>query len=804
MTPTPRKTTADLPRIEGPLGSLIQGLSNLLFNHRGLMLAIFAALTVFLAWSASGLKVDAGFKKMIPLEHPYMKTFTDYEQTFGGANRIIVALIREPVEGQTTTIFDKAFMADLKAATDDLFYIKGVDRPTVQSLFTPNVRFIEIVEGGFAGGNVIPATFQGEPEDLETVRRNVQKAGLVGRLVSNDLHGALIRADLLDVDPETGEKLNYPRIAAELETLRAKYQKDGITVHIIGFAKAVGDITDGAKGVIAFFLIAFVITALLLLWYTKSAKLTGVALVCALLPVLWLLGSLPLAGYGIDPLSILVPFLIFSIGCSHAVQMTNAWKDAIADGFDSTDASRFAFSQLFIPGTLALVTNALGFLVIMLIEIDIVRELGITATLGVSLMIVTNKMVLPILLTYLRIDQKTLDAKQAQEKSFEPIWRACSHFAERRTAVWAIAGSVVLLVVGFALARGQKVGDLGSGLPELREDSRYNRDNAAITNNFKIGVDVISIVVQTHDIDGACTDHRVMDAMDAFEWKMKNVAGIASAISLPGMAKIVNAGFNEGSLRWRVLARNRDVLAQAVTPIDTGTGLLNSDCSAMQMLFFTSDHQGETLAHIVQSVKDWNLEFHSPASEFKAIAPLVEFKLASGNAGVMAATNEAVEEADKHELAAIFGAITLMCLLTFRSFGATLCIILPLALVSLLNNALMAALGIGLKVSTLPVVALGVGVGVDYGIYLYDRIEVHLHHGKRLTEAFFIALKERGAAAAFTAVTMSLGVATWAFSALKFQADMGLLLSFMFLVNMLGALILLPSLLAFFVKAKKA
>jgi predicted RND superfamily exporter protein len=800
---TPRKTTADLPKIEGPLGGLIQRLSNLLFNNRALMLAIFAALTVFLAWSASGLKVDAGFKKMIPLEHPYMKTFTEYETTFGGANRIIVALIRDPVEGQDVTIFDKAFMASLKAATDDLFYIKGVDRPTVQSLFTPNVRFIEIVEGGFAGGNVIPATFQGEPGDLETVSRNVQKAGLVGRLVSNDLRGALIRADLLDVDPETGEKLDYPRIAAELEALRAKYQVDGVKVHIIGFAKAVGDITEGAQGVIAFFLIAFVITSLLLLWYTKSAKLTGVALVCALLPMLWLLGTLPLAGYGIDPLSILVPFLIFSIGCSHAVQMTNAWKDAIADGFDATDASRFAFSQLFIPGTLALVTNALGFLVIMLIEIDIVRELGITATLGVSLMIVTNKMVLPILLTYLKISQTTLDKKLKLENSFDPFWRACSHFAEKRTAVWAIAGSVVLLVIGFYFARDQKVGDLGSGLPELRADSRYNRDNDAITGNFKIGVDVISIVVQTRDIDGACTDQRVMDAMDAFEWRMKNVAGIASAISLPAMAKIVNAGFNEGSLRWRVLSRNRDVLAQAVTPIDTGTGLLNSDCSAMQMLFFTSDHQGETLEHIVQSVKDWNAEFESPDSEFADVAPLVEFKLASGNAGVMAATNEAVEEADKHELAAIFGAITLMCLLTFRSFGATLCIILPLALVSLLNNALMATLDIGLKVSTLPVIALGVGVGVDYGIYLYDRIEVHLHHGMSLVEAFFNALRERGAAAAFTAVTMSLGVATWAFSALKFQADMGVLLSFMFLVNMLGALILLPSLLAFFIKARK-
>ncbi len=168
----------------------------------------------------------------------------------------------------------------------------------------------------------------------------------------------------------------------------------------------------------------------------------------------------------------------------------------------------------------------------------------------------------------------------------------------------------------------------------------------------------------------------------------------------------------------------------------------------------------------------------------------------------MVATNEAVEQAEKSELAAIFGAITLMCLLTFRSLGATICIILPLALVSLLNNALMAVLDIGLKVSTLPVIALGVGVGVDYGIYLYDRLEVHLHEGKKLGEAFFVALKERGAAAAFTAITMSLGVGTWAFSALKFQADMGVLLSFMFLVNMLGAVLLLPALLSFFLKTK--
>jgi predicted RND superfamily exporter protein len=145
-----------------------------------------------------------------------------------------------------------------------------------------------------------------------------------------------------------------------------------------------------------------------------------------------------------------------------------------------------------------------------------------------------------------------------------------------------------------------------------------------------------------------------------------------------------------------------------------------------------------------------------------------------------------------------------MCLVTFRSLRATLCILIPLALVSVLCEALMPLLGIGLKVSTLPVIALGVGVGVDYGIYLYDRIEVHLEEGKSLADSFFEALKERGTAMVFTAVTMTLGVGTWAMSALKFQADMGILLAFMFFLNALGALFLLPALAAFLLKPHKA
>lgn len=768
---------------------LLHKISQFIFNYRRAWLVFFALATVALGYSASRLYVDAGFNKMVPLTHPYMKVYREYEKTFGGANRIAVALVQKQGD-----IFNREYMEKLKKLTDDIFLLNGVDRPSVRSLFTPNTRFIEVVEEGFAGGNVIPATFQGSDADLQTVRSNIQKSNEIGRTVATDFTGALVSAGLLEIDPQTNQKLDYFQVAKKLEALRAQYQSDQHSVHIIGFAKAIGDIADGARGVILFFGIAFLITALLMFWFVKDLKLTFVALVVAMMPVLWLLGTLPLVGYGIDPLSVLVPFLIFAIGVSHAVQMTKTWEREVIAGAESLTAAKNSFAKLFIPGTLALLTNALGFGVIMLIPIDIVRELGITASLGVALMILTNKVLLPILLSYLSMSKSAHAEEAAQESKIDRIWHAASCCADKKRALWVVGIAVVVLALGVMQAQQLKIGDYGHGIPELRQDSRYNQDSAMIVQKFAIGVDTLGVVAQTKNVPGACTQYDIMTTIDRFDWTMQNVAGTQSVISLPGLAKNINAGFNEGNLKWRQLPRDLQVMAQSVTPIDTATGLLNPDCSAMQVLINTTDHQGETIVHLVNAVKQF-----AQANNNEQI----EFKLATGNVGVMAATNEAVDKARWEMNFAIFGALLLMCLITFRSLRATICILIPLAIASVLCEALMPLLGIGLKVSTLPVIALGVGVGVDYGIYLYDRIEVHLEEGRNLAEAFFAALRERGTAMVFTAVTMTLGVGSWAFSALKFQADMGLLLAFMFFVNMLGAIFLLPALAAFLLKARK-
>lgn len=762
---------------------IINAIAHPVFTFRRTLLVVFALITLLLGYSATHLRVDAGFNKMIPLQHEYMQPFTHYQKVFGGANRVLVAVMQKQGD-----IYNKAFLNTLKQITDEVFFISGVDRPTMTSLFTPNVRFIEVVEEGFAGGNVIPAGYKGTPEDMETVRKNVLKSGVVGRLVANDFRGALVRAELLEFDPSSGKRLDYQAVAKQLEEIRSKYQRDGLDVHIIGFSKVVGDITDGARGVLVFFLLAFIITSVLLYFYSGSRKLTLLALVCALLPVVWLLGLLPLTGFGIDPMSILVPFLIFSIGVSHAVQMTNVWKHETVLGAGNLQASRNAFNKLLLPGSVALLANALGFLVIMHIKIDVVRELGITASLGVLLMIITNKMVLPILLSYTRLSAADLKRAQAGESRFDFLWKRLAHFAQPRPAMAVLLVSAVLLGAGAWKARDMKTGDLGKGIPELHNNSRYNLDNAAIVDHFSIGVDVLSVVVQTYNVQGACTNYGIMDTIDRFDLHMRNVAGVKSVLALPGVAKVINAGWNEGSLKWRALSRNPAVLAQSVTPVDTATGLLNTDCSAMQVLIFTSDHQGVTIAHIVSEIKKFSAENNTDK---------LKFLLASGNVGVMAATNEAVDAAELTMLMSIFGAIILLCLVTFMSWRAMLCIVIPLMLVSILCNALMALLGIGLKISTLPVIALGVGVGVDYGIYLFERIKHQMQdYGNALPEAFYEALRQRGTAAVFTAVTMGIGVGSWAFSALKFQSDMGILLAFMFLVNMLGAVLLLPALAA--------
>ena len=754
--------------------------STWIFRHRLPLVCFFVAVTVVMAGFASRLHVDASFNKSLPLDHPYIQTFTKYQSEFGGANRVLIALM-----AKNGDIFTPEYFAQLRKVTDEATFLPAVDRAQVQSLFTPNVRYIEVIEDGFAGGNVIPADFTPTPPNFAKVRENIIKSGKLGQLVANDFTGAIVSAQLLEIDPQTGSKIDYARVAAGLEAIRHRVESEShgeITVHIIGFAKVIGDIGDGARGVLMLFGVSIVITALLVWNYAGRWKLAAAPVICSLVAVVWQLGALTALGYGMDPFSILVPFLVFAIGVSHGVQKISMFRNEMFKGHDGPTAARSAFMQLIVPGVVALMTDTVGFITMFVIKIRVIRELALIASLGVSVIVITNFLLLPILLSYLQLPASYGSWVAARRARMDGYWARLAKGMRPGPSMVIIVACFALGAWGYWKSEQVRIGDTQAGVPELRANSRYNQDTRIITSKFSIGVDILSVIVET--VPNGCIDYDVVTLMDQFDGAIRTVPGVQSVISLPSMAKIVNAGYSEGSLKWRILPRNPQALAQAVSPIETATGLLNADASVMPIMIFLTDHKAETLHAVTDAVKAFASAHPSPKAKFL---------LASGNAGVMAATNEVVAAAQRPILLWVFGAVIVLCLVTFRSIRATLCIVIPLAIVSWLAYALMVYLGIGLKISTLPVVALGVGIGVDYGIYLFASLQSGLKRGAVLEDAMFQAFKDTGAAIVFTGLTLGAGVSMWIFSDLKFQADMGLLLTFMFLVNMLGAIVLLPA-----------
>ena len=749
------------------------------FRHRHLTVALFALTTAVLGFFAARTHVDASFNKQLPSDHEYIQNFKKYQEQFGGANRVVIALVAKQGD-----IFNADFFRTLKAVTDETFYLPGVDRAQVTSIYTPNVRYMEVVEDGLQGGNVIPADFVANSAGLERVRQNIIKSGRVGQLVANDFTGAVIIASLLEVDPQTGKKLAYAEVAEALETkIRAKYQSDAVSIHIIGFAKVIGDITDGARGVLLFFGVAIVISAFLLYYFSQSLILTLLPLITSACAVVWQLGLLYLFGFGIDPLSILVPFLVFAIALSHATQMLRSFRYEYYVGRDELLAARASFSNLFIPGTVAILTDTVGFLTIYLVKVPIIQELAITASLGVTLIILTDRFLLPVLLSYTTMAPDFRKRVNIRRFALQPVWRRLVDFTTGRTAPVIVALALALGVFGVLMARHIKIGDMHAGVPELRQTSRYNQDTAAITAKFSIGVDVITVIAET--VPNGVIDHEVMALVDRFSWHLRNIAGVKSTLALTDVAKTITAGWNEGSLKWRVIPRNQQMLAQSVSPVETSTGLLNNDGSVIPVMIYLTDHRAETIKRVVAAVKEFRAE---PGNR------LVKFQLATGNVGVMAATNEVVESARVPMLETLYVAIIILCLISFRSWRATVCVVLPLVIVSELAEAIMVYLQIGLKTSTLPVVALGVGIGVDYGIYLCSALMEKIREGKSLEDSLIESFATMGTSVVFTGFALSIGVGTWAFSAIKFQADMGVLLAFMFLFNMLGAMLLMPAL----------
>jgi predicted RND superfamily exporter protein len=749
----------------------VKKLENFFFRYRFATLVTLVLFTVVMGFFALQLRMEAGFEKQMPLGHEYVQTFQKYRDQLFGANRLTVV-----VKARKGTIWNKAALARLYDVTQAVIYLPNVDRLGVQSLWTPNSFVNEITEEGFRAQPIIPGTVTRDaltPENVEAIQRATSQGGYVGTLVSRDQTSAMITAEIAERDAQ----------GVLLERVRKKFEDSQFEVEIIGFAKQIGDIADGASSVLEFCAVALLLTGIAVYWYCHSLRLTLLPIACSLTSLVWQFGTLKLMGYGLDPLGVLVPFLVFSIGVSHGVQQINFIVRILAKGTTTMAAARQSFTGLLIPGVLALATALVSFITLLLIPIPMIRELAVTASLGVGYKILTNLIMLPLAASYCNFSAAYAAKAMRKREQRARIIKMVAVVAEPRNAVIVTCLTFVLLGVSMWQSRDRIVGTLEPGAPELRSDSRYNRDAVDIARNYELGLDWLTVVFEAPR--DSCNNVDIGRYQDDFAWKMQHVEGVQAIKSFAGQIRTYSRGYNEGNPKMEVVPADSGNYAGLAAEIGRTRGYVNTDCSMTAVHMFLTDHKAETINRVVHAVK-----------AFRETEPhkAVHIRLASGNAGVLAAINDELEISETPMLLYVYGAIVAMVLVVYRDLRAAIACCLPLTVGTFVGYWFMKECHIGLTVATLPVMVLAVGIGVDYALYIYNRLQMHLSDGTPVVTAMGYALEFEGMATIFTAITLSVGVATWSFSELKFQADMGKLLAFMFIVNLVMAFTALPAL----------
>jgi predicted RND superfamily exporter protein len=763
------------------LNAVVARIEEGLFGYRRVVLVVLAALTLAMGIAASQLRMSAGFEKLLPSNHEYIRTFEQYRDELFDANRI--AIVVHPRNGD---IWNAATLKTLLDVTSAVTFLPGVNRGSVVSLWTPNVFLTQITEEGFRADPLISGTITPDaltPDIIDQIRGRVVEGDYVGKLVAKDGSGAMVVAEIMDRDPRTGAALDYIDFGRLLERkIRKPFENADTEIRIIGFPKEIADIADGAGSVLKFCGIALLLTALAVFWYCRSWRLTLLPIVCSLTSLVWQFGTLHLIGFGLDPLAVLVPFLVFAIGVSHGVQQINFIVREIGAGADTYTAARRSFGGLLIPGTLALVTALVSFATMILVPIPMIRELAITASIGLAYKIVTNLVMLPLAASLFDFSPAYAQCALARQVQRAAWLQRIAVVAVPRYAMRVVWGTLLLFVAAAMLAQGRIVGSLQPGAPELRPDARYNTDALAIAGSFDVGLDWLTVVVEAPP--DSCGNVELMKFIDEFGWEMRNVDGVVSVESVATLTKLYNAGLNEGQPKMATVPRDAKSLAFTIAQMQEARGIKAKDCRWLAVNLYLTDHRAATIAGVVDAIKAFRTTHAMPG---------VVLRLASGNAGIEAATDEVLARNEVPMMLYVYAAIIVLVFFAYRDWRAVLACCLPLTVATAVGYAFMKLLAIGLTVSTLPVMVLAAGIGVDYAFYIYNRLQLHRAEGVDISSAFERALAETGVATVFTALTLSIGVATWSFSALQFQADMGRLLTFMFLVNMAMAITVLPA-----------
>lgn len=739
------------------------------------MIIVFI-LTAFFAICASKIELATAFKDLLPKDHFNTKLHQEFQNTFGGAH--VIYIMMEVKKGD---IFNYQTLSKIKEMTDVLELTRGVHPYQIHSLSRHNVKDIKATSWGLEAAPLMHPYVPKTREGIEKLRDAVYANEFIyGHMVSKDGKSSLIRAEFLE------DKLDYSYLFNRVMQTVKMLEDENTSFHVVGEPILYGWIYHYLSDIL-WVMGATALAIIFALWFFLR-RLEGIIipLISTSITAIWGLGTTHLLGFNFDPLTLVVPFVIAARTLSHSVQMAERFEAEYKGLGDKKAAASAALAALFPPAFVAIITDAVGVLIIATASIPLLQKLGVTGCIWMLTDIISVMLMAPILYTYFPIPQK--EAKEGSQL-FNRLQTIGSWSCQRRTQ-WII-GAATFAVVIFSAYGFQHlvVGDSRPGTPLLWPDSVYNRAMDAVNSKFP-GTNQLTIVVRGNKVQ-AIKEPEVLHGMENFQREMMKDPKVGGAISTTLMVKKLNETLHYGHPVWKFVPNDRVSTGNLLQEL-SGSGepgdfesLIDWGYQYANMTFFIKDHKGDTIREVMNRAK-----------EFIASHPLTYAKFESGCGliGLLAGANEIITKTNDFNLVAILSFVFICCVIAFRSFLAGVIFVISLVIANFFTMSVMSLAGVGLNINTIPVISLGIGLGVDYGLYIVSRIKDEYATVKDLAIAVPLGVATAGKAVLYTAVLMTFGLAFWYFSPLRFQAEMGVLLCIVLMMNTLGALFLLPTL----------
>ncbi len=757
-------------------------LALIIVKKRAAILSLIVAATLGFAYLCIKIEMYTAFADLLPTDHPYIRVHNRFWKTFGGANVVLLS-----VEVSDGDIFNVTVLEKIKKLTEMIERTPGANNYQIFSIARQKVKDVRATAWGIEVQPVMWPSVPHSQREIERLRNIVYaNPTIVGRLVSEDGKAALITAAFHE------ERLDYAGLFRRVQQAIKEVEDSKTRVFAAGEPMLYGWIYHHLRSIALIIALTCLSILVILILYYRNLNGVMIPMLSAVITFIWGTGFTALMGYNFEPLVLVVPFLIAARTISHSIQFRERFFEELERYGDKETAAVESAAGLMMPGSVSIITDAIGLTVLLVAPMPILTKLAIAGSFWVLTNLVTVVILDPILCCYFPTPRQVSKGGEGHwlEAPLRGVGRFCVDPAGRLVV---IAGFAVVIVWSLYWYQFLTVGDSRAGSPLLWPDSDYNQSVRHINGKFQ-GTDHLYVIVEGQ-AESAMKAPKVLEKIESFQRYMLRSPHVGSSDSLVDLTRQISTVLHYNDPRWGLLPRSSDEVGGILMVAEHGSEpgdfdrWVNYNFQHGRVTFFLYDHKGDTLREVIDR-----------ASEFIKNNPLegAKFELASGYAGVLAAANEVIARSDKITLGLMLFAQLVFCALGFRSLTAGLLFVGVVLMSNTFGMALMSYWNVGLNVNTLPVISLGIGFGEDYGIYIVSRAieEYQREDRKDLNRALIDGVATAGKAVLYTAFLISTSIAFWSFSPLRFQAEMGTQLLIILTMNMLGGLLLLPALIA--------